>query len=93
MKEYFNISPLRYFWPHFIWVVKHLHQVSLGRVRFGSSIAGAAPESLPGLEMSLLLFLLELPGPQVEVTLLVNLKYQECHLTSPHLPPPLTGLT
>ena len=33
--------------------------------------------------MSLLLFLLELSGPQVEVTLLVNLKYQEGHLTSP----------
>ena len=55
--------------------MKHLHQVSLGRVWFRSSVAGATPESLPGLEMSLLLFLLELSGPQVEVTLLMNLKY------------------
>ena len=70
-------------WPHFIWVVQHLHQVSLGGVWFRSSVAWTTPESLPGLEMSLLLFLLELPGPQVEVTLLMYLKYQEHHLTSP----------
>ena len=65
-----------YFWSHFIWVVKHLHQVSLGRVWFRGSVAWATPESLPGLEMSLLLFLLELPGPQIEVTFLMDLKYQ-----------------
>ena len=71
--------------------MKHLHQVSLGRVRFGSSIARAAPESLPGLEMSLLLLLLELPGAEVEVALLMNLKYQGMspHLISP--PPPLVS--
>ena len=56
--------------------MKHLHQVSLGRVWFRGSVARAAPESLPGLEMSLLLFLLELLGPQVEVALLMDLEYQ-----------------
>ena len=56
--------------------MKHLHQVSLARVWFRSSVARATPESLPGLEMSLLLFLLELPGPQVEVALLMDLEYQ-----------------
>ena len=56
--------------------MKHLHQVSLARVWFRSSVARAAPESLPRLEMSLLLFLLELPGPQVEVALLMDLEYQ-----------------
>ena len=53
--------------------MKHLHEVPLGGVGFGRPVARAAPERLPRLEMSLLLLLLELPGPLVVVGFLTNL--------------------
>ena len=53
--------------------MKHLHEVALGGVGFGRPVSWAAPERLPRLEMSLLLLLLELPGPLVVVGFLTNL--------------------
>ena len=73
-EEHFQTSRDWLGWSYLIRVVKHLHQVPLGSVGFGSSVSRSSPERLPRLEVSLLLLLLELPGPLVVVALLMNLR-------------------
>ena len=76
-EEHFQTSPDWLGWSYLIRVVKHLHQVPLGSIGFGSSVSRSSPERLPRLEVSLLLLLLELPGPHVVVTLLVDLGMEQ----------------